>query len=906
MKHISFVRKKTAFMKFIPQIKNLRFNDESSLDIPRLANLQIEKIGSKIDPLQYERFARNKFTKPATDIYAMYSPYSESYRAFYPFIAFLRQKLKSGDVIVDLSNRTGWSAFLLAGLFPEQKIVSCWEGNSDVLGYNGFNFWVNEAENIPNLEICFTKLREKLPFETDSVRVIFGFDILHHHVRSPLCDEIFRIVTPDGFVFFPHVHLANSDPDPFFKRGGDLVHGLEYQEVFNQNISGFHTSVYSEPQLFLFQKGAIKDVYADPETSNYNGLVALSSQDDSFHGNLRSFHFLDEYGLNNCNAIFNYLLETNVLGIISGTSNPVLKEHMERHPVYRDVLETVAGYELSDLERKVVYWIKKGFTLQSIQVILAIESELYKTLLKNLDQLEIIQILPVSQTAIRLQIYHATQKWIEAEGHHTLPALWKTTLDLYPENNFLTDDKTGVSYSYQETDQIVKHIITSLHEQGLKHGNLILLEDSYSTASFSIFWAAMHTGIICVPYTTSASQTALNNLVAKYNPAMIFSEKEVTTETNVPNVFFDENYEGENISHFPTWLADEPADFIALVQESDIAVILSTSGSNGSPKGVKLTHAQLFQSAANMVDTYHWTENDRFLAIGSLGSMSGLRNACIVPVKCGAAVVLADSEDLHLPSRLADKIAEHNISIFSGAPVLYHQLLLVKSLKQQVKSLRLALSTGSKLTERLKNDFFEIAGLRIKNYYGLTETSGICIAQRLADDPAPENCVGFPVDALIKIKGEANTGELYIYSGNLSNNYFEEENTMDLDDDDWLRTKDLVTIAENDSLCLKGRIENFIKTQRSEIIYFSHLEEVIDQSTTGNYALLPFIKNEAEYLALFFESGQSDIKQTEKLILEKINEKFGLWTVPLAFFHIDSIPRKQNGKVDTQKLLEII
>jgi acyl-coenzyme A synthetase/AMP-(fatty) acid ligase len=892
-------------MKFLPQIQSLRFNDESSLNIPRFASQQHEKIRSKIDPVQYERFVRNKFTKPATDIYAMYSPYSESYRAFFPFINFLRKTLKKGDVIVDLSNRTGWSAFLLAGLFPEQKIVSCWEGNTDVLGYNGFNFWINEAANIPNLEICFTKLREKLPFETDSVRVIFGFDLLHHHIRSPLSEEIFRIVTPDGFVFFPHVHLANSDPEPFFKRGGDLVHGLEYQEIFDQNSKGFSTAVYAEPQLFQFQKDIISEIQPNPETLHYNGLIALSAPENTFLEHLSAIQFLEVYGLENCNAIFNYLLEIDISGKISGTASPVLKEHMERHPVYQDVLETIVGYELNDLERKVIYWIKKGYTLQNIQVLLAIESGLYKSLLENLERLDIIQILPVHQTAIRLQIYHATQKWVEAEGHHTLPKIWCTALNLYAQNSFLKDDKADISYSYEDTDQIVKHIITSLQEQGVAHGNLILLEDCYSAVTFSIFWAAMHMGIICVPYPSSVSKSELDNLVAKYKPAMIFSEKEVA-ETTVPNVFFDETYEEENINHFHGWLADSPAEFIPTVQESDIAVILSTSGSNGNPKGVKLTHAQLFQSAANMVDTYHWTENDRFLAIGSLGSMSGLRNACIVPVKCGATVVVADSEDLHLPTRLADKIAEHNITIFSGAPVLYHQLLLVKSLKQRVKSLRLALSTGSKLTERLKNDFFEITGLRIKNYYGLTETSGICIAQKLTEDSDPEHCVGFPVDALIKIKGEANSGELFIYSGNLSHDYFEEEHTMDLDEEGWLRTKDLVTIGKNDSICLKGRSENFIKTQRSEIIYFSHLEEVIDQSMTGNYTLLPFIKNEAEYLALFLEAGQADSKQTEKQILEKINDKFGLWTVPLAFFHIDSIPRKQNGKVDTQKLLEII
>ncbi len=898
-------------MKFIPQIRNLGFNNESVLNIPRLAKQQQDKITAKIDTLQYERFVKNKFIKPVTDIYAMYSPYSESYRAFYPFIDFLKKTLKKGDVIVDLSNRTGWSAFLLAGLFPQQKIISCWEGNTDVLGYNGFDFWFNQAKTISNLEICFTKLNEKLPFETESARVIFGFDILHHQIQSTLIDEIFRVIQSDGFIFFPHVHLANNEPEPFFKRGGDLVHGLEYQQIFDQNTKGFSTFVYAEADLFLFQKGVFLEIQPEPSTLHYNGLVVLAPSGNSFQEKLYATDFLDQFGLEKCNAIFNYLFEINNFGQISESSDKILQEHMERHPVYRDVLNRTNDYQLNDLERKIIYWVRKGFSLKQIQSILAIDTSFYKTVLKNLESLEIIQILPVSQSALRLQIYHATQKWIEPEGDHTLPALWKSNLKLYPENIYLTDDKAEISYTYQETDQIIKHIVTSFIKANLKPGSIIMLDDGYSVVSFSIFWAAMHMGLICIPFKSSISETEVNDLVQKYEPEIVFSEKELILSNSVSNIFYDETDQNESLNHFPFWLADEPTVFESNVQESDVAVILCTSGSNGAPKGVKLNHAQLFQSAANMVEAYHWTGKDRFLALGSLESMSGLRNACIVPVKCGCSVVIADREDLHLASRIVGQISEHNITVFSGSPVLYHQLLQIKNLKQQLRSLRLVLSTGSKLSENLKTRFFETTALRIKNYYGLTETSGICIAQRLSQEASEDDCIGVPVDALIKVKsisisGEVKTGELYIYSGNISKGYYEIENAMDVDVDGWLSTKDIVSVDKNGEVYLKGRSENFIKTQRSEIIYLAQIEAIIDPLISGDYELITFVKNEAEYLGLFLISGQEDIKQTEKLILDRVNQTFGIWKVPLEFFQVDSIPRKQNGKLNKQRLLEIV
>jgi hypothetical protein len=105
----------------------------------------------KINSEEYELFCRNKFRKPLF-FYALFNPFNEANKAFYPFIPYLKKIFKKGDIILDVWSRTGWST-LLAGLFPEQKII--WEGDTDALGYNGFRIGSQMMINLQTSKYTF-------------------------------------------------------------------------------------------------------------------------------------------------------------------------------------------------------------------------------------------------------------------------------------------------------------------------------------------------------------------------------------------------------------------------------------------------------------------------------------------------------------------------------------------------------------------------------------------------------------------------------------------------------------------------------------------------------------------------------------------------------------------------------
>ncbi|MBN8705628.1 MAG: hypothetical protein J0L62_07105 [Bacteroidetes bacterium] len=230
---------------------------------------------SNQDQATYKHFLKEKGKRTAPDLYAAFQPFNESSRAFEPFVPFLKKNLKPGDVILDTWCRTGWSSLYLSGLFPEQKILSVWEGNKGVLGYQGFLFWFEKSKRPDNLEIIFTDNNQTLPLPDHSIRLVYGLDTLHRYKKPTLINELIRVSAEDGFIIFPHVHLDNSRPDPFFERGGDIKLGSEWDFYLTNKLTGTNRKhfIFSEPALFEFPEKT--PFISTPEMEDYNGLIGI-------------------------------------------------------------------------------------------------------------------------------------------------------------------------------------------------------------------------------------------------------------------------------------------------------------------------------------------------------------------------------------------------------------------------------------------------------------------------------------------------------------------------------------------------------------------------------------------------------------------------------------------------------
>jgi acyl-coenzyme A synthetase/AMP-(fatty) acid ligase len=275
-----------------------------------------------------------------------------------------------------------------------------------------------------------------------------------------------------------------------------------------------------------------------------------------------------------------------------------------------------------------------------------------------------------------------------------------------------------------------------------------------------VFWAASRLGIVLVPVSPREAKPRIKEYIRLLKPSLAFVQpalQKFFQSAGCNSIMLDLINEPvyDSAISFENWLSNCPDTVLPEninLTGDDIAVILWTTGSTGNPKGIPLTHGQLIRSGRCMTETYHWKKTDRYLAVGGLETMSGLRHATVASAETGACCIIPEDNNIY---QYTKTILDEKITILSANPIFYRQLLTRAKTDENLfpanHLIRLALCTGNTLPEELRTKWQEQTGIQLMNYYGLTETSGLCIAEPNGFSPSADHSIGFPVDCLIKI-----------------------------------------------------------------------------------------------------------------------------------------------------------
>jgi len=361
-----------------------------------------------------EALYEQKRSRGLVESYAAFQPFNESARAVEPLLSRLCAELREGDLVLDVWCRTGWSAEWLAGHLPAQHVVALWEGDSSVLGYRGFRHLLAAGQRAPNLDVIFLNVERGLPFRKDAFALLYGHDILHRKSLHPFGAECLRVTRKSGAVVFPHVHLSNSEPEPFFERGGTIRHGRDYRAWLDA-ISGAgarRAVVCSEKTLF--QEEECANVVDEPDTTHYNALIAIlpaaEPRADSRSASDRSRFIL--------NPLFRVDLARATASFSDQSLGGGAADLMLRHPIYRDRLP---GAPVSLEGSRLLALVLAAAGLESrtiVQCVTAVcgpgasdcaDVNAAAAALRELVASELLRPAPVSRAAHRLQRYHSNQ-----------------------------------------------------------------------------------------------------------------------------------------------------------------------------------------------------------------------------------------------------------------------------------------------------------------------------------------------------------------------------------------------------------------------------------------------------------------------------------------------------------------
>jgi len=268
--------------------------------------------------------------------------------------------------------------------------------------------------------------------------------------------------------------------------------------------------------------------------------------------------------------------------------------------------------------------------------------------------------------------------------------------------------------------------------------------------------------------------------------------------------------------------------------EDSTAVILFTSGTEASPKGVPLTHKNILSNQRSAFQKIPFYATDTFYGILPPFHSFGFSVAGIFPLLTG--VKIAFFPDPTDGFALAEGIERWKITMFCGAPNFLKGLVSAAK-KEQLKSIRVFISGAEKPPASLLESLAKIQPeAEVLEGYGITECSPILTA-RLPNDPP--NGVGFLLSniqgctihaethALLK-SGEE--GELCVRGPNIFRGYLGDVASpfIEIEGEQWYRTGDIGYFEPSGNLVLSGRLKRFTKLG-GEMVSLGAIEDALNK-----------------------------------------------------------------------------
>jgi len=313
-------------------------------------------------------------------------------------------------------------------------------------------------------------------------------------------------------------------------------------------------------------------------------------------------------------------------------------------------------------------------------------------------------------------------------------------------------------------------------------------------------------------------------------------------------------------------LADKVQGFLTrkrpLVQRgaTDTAVILFTSGSEGKPKGVVLTHRNILSNATQAAARIDFTPSDKVFNVLPMFHSFGLTAGTILPLISGVPAYLYPSP-LHYRI-IPELIYSSNATILFGTDTFLNGYARVAH-AYDFRSLRYCFAGAEPVKASTRETYMERFGLRVLEGYGVTETAPvIAINTPMFNKPGTVGKLMPGMSARLEpVPGVETGGRLYVSGPNVMVGYLKPDNPGVIEPlvDGWHDTGDIVEIDAEGFISIKGRAKRFAKIG-GEMVSLAAVEELAGQIWPNHLSAVAAVKDDrkGEKLILVTENPDAD------------------------------------------------
>jgi acyl-[acyl-carrier-protein]-phospholipid O-acyltransferase/long-chain-fatty-acid--[acyl-carrier-protein] ligase len=351
----------------------------------------------------------------------------------------------------------------------------------------------------------------------------------------------------------------------------------------------------------------------------------------------------------------------------------------------------------------------------------------------------------------------------------------------------------------------------------------------------------------------------------------------------------------------------------------DVATVIFSSGSTGEPKGVLLSHANVFSNIESFYQVFNIRRDDVVVAALPFFHSFGFTATLCFPVGTAVGVVYhSNPMDAVTIGKLT---AKYKGTILMGTPT-FMSAYLRKCSAEQFATLRMAVVGAEKLKESLANAFREKFGVMPFEGYGATELSPIVTVgfPHYVNDETKEEQVGYkfgkvghPIPGVaakvvdpdtFTIKGPNEDGLLLVKGANVMKGYLNNPaKTAEVIKDGWYITGDIATIDEDGFIKITDRLSRFSKIGGEMVPHIKVEENIMEAlGATDPVVAVTSVADEkkGERLVVLHTVDMDVDAVCESLTRKGIPN---LW-IPKkdSFFRIESIPALGSGKTDLKRV----
>ncbi|QGA68096.1 AMP-binding protein [Sulfolobus sp. E11-6] len=488
----------------------------------------------------------------------------------------------------------------------------------------------------------------------------------------------------------------------------------------------------------------------------------------------------------------------------------------------------------------------------------------------------------------------------------------KTQVEVLEKSINEFKDKVSINYfgtkiTFQQLGMMVNSVASQLSEY-VKKGDVIILSTQNIPQFIIVEYAVWKLGGIILPINPSYTENELKYLISDSNAKIAIASCESKVKNLIQTIHTNPNTFHEIPPEYKEkWkIVDDCEEELDLksnkriddvkVASSDLALLVYTSGTTGKPKGVPITHSNIYASSYIYREWFRFNGNDKILGIAPFFHITGQIFHITTSILSGSSIHTSFRFDPDLSLR----IVEENKTTLTMAVATAYMAMLNALDKQDLSSMRLWSSGGMAMPKAIEEEWRKKVGYWIYMAWGLTETT------------SPATLWPYPYEGSLPVEREygivssgipvyntevmiGEDGEIFVRGPQVVNGYWK----MGEFKDGWLPTGDIGKIVNN-WVYIIDRKKDIINASGFKVMP-REVEEVLYQHYAIDEAVVVGVpdeyRGESVMAYVKLKKGYSPSDALAEDIIRYCRAHLAPYKVPRQVKFVDDIPKTPSGKI---------